>query len=311
MRGKSHFVIFSLFVLISLFQTSLHGLSKLENKLMPLRDSRGAPSEALLNFCEFCSDDEPKTWENVLKITQNWVISTENKKEGIWPSPCRKRSSHELYNILSALHSTQVIPSYYATYDYAVVLGGTLTAIRHRVFFLKQEWDRGVRFKEIIFLTGDRPRFEALEDEALLLDPNFVGYIISPAWSFEGFLPKNEKEIAQFVWEQMELPEAWKSEKVKVSFIEAKGKEKGKFASRKDSLQAWLAKNPDVGKVLFVSSQPYIGLDSLVICKEFYYTKFIFDTIGPGFSMSLLNTERGLGICCDAIAKWVYNFKNK
>ncbi len=309
MRREYRFFIFGLFFFISLVHNSLYGISKLDNKPMPLRDSRGAPSEALIDFFEFCSTNSPKTWESILKIAKEWFVSIEDKKNGIWPSPCLKRSTHELYNILSALHSTQVIPSYYATYDYAVILGGTLTSMRSRLFFLKQEWDRGVRFKEIVFVTSDRVRSEALEDQTLLLEPNFVGYIVSPAWSFEGFLPKNEKEIAEFVWSQMERPEEWESEKMKVSFIEAKSKEGGKFSSRKDSLQAWLSMNPNPGKVLFVSSQPYIGLDNLVICREFYYTKFIFDTVGPGFSMSFLNTERGLGVCCEAIANWVYNFK--
>lgn len=311
MNKGYHFFIFSLFFSISLFQNFLYGISRLDNKPMPLVDFRGAPSEALIDFCEFFGADNPKTWESILSFTKAWSVSIEEKKKGILISSYLKRTSHELYNILSALHSTQVIPSYYATYDSAVILGGTLTSIRSRLFFLKQEWERGVRFKEILFITSDRPRNEVLEDKTLLLEPNFVGYIISPAWSFEGFLPKNEKEIAEFVWYQMELPEEWRSEKIKVSFIEAKSKNEDKFASRRDSLKFWLSTNPDLGKILFVSSQPYIGLDNLVISKESYCNKFIFDAVGPGFSMSFLDMERGVDICCEAIAEWVYNFKNK
>lgn len=42
-------------------------------------------------------------------------------------------------------------------YDKAFILGATTGKMRTRLQYLKKLWDKGIRFEEIVWLTGERP----------------------------------------------------------------------------------------------------------------------------------------------------------
>ena len=74
-----------------------------------------------------------------------------------------------------------------ASYDKALIFGATTPRMKMRLDNLKQLWEEGIRFKEIVWLTGDRP-----------LDPQ-VDHLLERC--------KNESEAAQILWEETDLPE--------------------------------------------------------------------------------------------------------
>lgn len=54
-------------------------------------------------------------------------------------------------------------------YRYGVILGALQPRVQDRINFLIKQWERGVRFEEIVFLTGQR----ALHP---LYEKDFIGY---------------------------------------------------------------------------------------------------------------------------------------
>lgn len=294
------------------FSQSAYGAQSIHFTDHPLEDVRGAPSEGLLEVLKLCGIKTTGSWENIVKLTQPWVVSEENKKEGIWPVSCDCKDMHAFYNALSMLHMTQIIPSCLATYDYAIILGGTLPSLRRRLWFLRQEWERGVRFRHLVFLSGDRKLYKNQEDDEDFIDSTFNPYPISEDWTFDGRLPENEKEVAEFVWRQMELPKEWEH-RISVSFMSADSRNKKKKIgeSLKDLLPVWASRISDPGTVLFVSSQPFIELDSLLICKTLKGYDVEFDIIGPGFSSAVLEHSWTVSACSSILAEWIKEARGK
>lgn len=278
----------------------------------PLENVRGGPSEGLLDVLKLCGIKTTGSWENIIKMTRSWVVLEQNKKDGIWPVSCHCKDMHAFYNALSMLHMTQIVPSCLATYDYAVILGGTLPSIRRRLWFLKQEWERGVRFRHLVFLSGERKLYKNQEDEEDFINPSFNPYPISEDWAYNNQLPKNERDVAEFVWRQMKLPEDWAS-RISVSFmtIDIKNRKEKVGESLKELLPFWASKISNPGTVLFVSSQPFIELDSLTICKTLKDYDMRFDIVGPGFSSVVLDHSWTLSACCSILAEWIEEARGK
>lgn len=313
MKDSIRKVFVFLYLCITIFYVSpIHGAQSIHFTEYPLENIRGGPSEGLLNILELCGIKTTGSWENIIKMTRSWVVSEQNKKEGIWPASCHCKDMHAFYNALSMLHMTQIIPSCLATYDYAVVLGGTLPSLRRRLWFLKQEWERGVRFRHLVFLSGNRELYKNQEDEEDFIDPSFNLYPISEDWTYDNKLPENERDVAEFVWKQMKLPKEWES-RISVSFmkVDIKNKDEKLGESIKELLPVWISNISNPGTVLFVSSQPFIELDSIIICKTLKNYDMKFDIVGPGFSSIILDHSWTLSACCSILAEWLEEARGK
>ena len=51
-------------------------------------------------------------------------------------------------------------------YDYCLVFGSTIEAMEARLTYLVEMWKRGLRFRSLSFLTGERPLSSAIEESA-------------------------------------------------------------------------------------------------------------------------------------------------
>jgi hypothetical protein len=167
-----------------------------------------------------------------------------------------------------------------ATYDKALILGATTSRMQMRLDFLKDLWNQGVRFREIVWLTGMRP-----------LDPRADGLIGRCA---------NESEAAHILWDEADLPEEMRC--LSVSFIEVpmKGSERPNTA---DTIIAWVKESPEPCTALFVSDQPFCGYQFAVI-KSNLPDPFLFDMVGKGVDPS--SHPAAAAITLDSIARWIY-----
>ena len=169
------------------------------------------------------------------------------------------------------------------TYDYALVLGATLTNVRKRVELLKSEWQRGVRFKEIIFLSGERLLRDVERNELTLAGyPNI----------------QSEPAMMRFVYDSAKLPSDVKN--IHVRFFEAPAKPGAARATTADSLEAWFATNPLPGSVLAFSSQPVLFYQDAVL-KRLVPPAFSIETIGHKAP-----EDTALGVYTDTIARWLF-----
>jgi len=168
----------------------------------------------------------------------------------------------------------------YQQYDKALILGATTSRMQMRLDYLKELWNEGVRFKEIVWLTGDRP-----------LDKRVDGLID---------VCKNESEAAHILWESADLPEEMRACAVK--FIAVPMKQE-KRPNTEDTLLAWLEDSPEPCRALFVSDQPFCGYQFAVV-KAVLPLKFEFELVGPG--VDPMSHPSAAAITLDSIARWIY-----
>jgi hypothetical protein len=167
------------------------------------------------------------------------------------------------------------------TYDYGVILGSLVPSMRERARFLIDEWNKGVRFKQLVFLGGQRE-----------LDPSQE--------SLAG--AKTETDAMKIIYAQTNWPKAMK--KLPVLFVDAPAKPRaGQKPARPntgDTIYAWLKEGVKPGSVLAVSSQPFVHYQDAVL-RTILPSAFRVQTIGPR-----AKTELSMAIHLDNLARLLY-----
>ena len=173
---------------------------------------------------------------------------------------------------------------FYKTYDKALILGATTSRMQMRLDYLKTLWEEGIRFSEIVWLTGDRP-----------LDQRVDGLIDRCS---------NESQAARLLWEEANLPEEMRI--LPVVFVAVPMKRDGAALKRpntEDTIIAWLKIAPEPCTALFVSDQPFCGYQFAVI-KANLPNAFLFDLVGQGVNAT--SHPAAAAITLDSIARWIY-----
>jgi len=169
------------------------------------------------------------------------------------------------------------------SYDQALILGGATLTMKDRLNCLKKLWERGVRFKKIVWLLGDRP-----------LDPRVDEL---------GAHSQTETDAAKWIWENADLPKQMR--KCQLTFISLPMRDEAGVSKRpttEDTIVAWLQMQQTPCSCLFISNQPFCGYQFAVI-KSVLPPSFSFDVAG--------NAQTGedqplAAITLDTIARWLY-----
>lgn len=237
--------------------------------------------------------------DSVYTYTQkNWLQFPKERWEF---SPMFEEKRETLLPIFNQLHLIEKIEATKNEYDIAIIHGATLQRVRNRISFLAKEWNRGVRFKEIVFFSGPRNLEQSFESETHLLSPSeelpFKKGFVKPQ-----IMPKNETEMMKFVFENAELPEGM--EKLPTKFIHAEIRSKELFRYNRpttaDTILKWLEDSPKNVTVLCVSSQPYVSYQDIIM--KYYVTPDIeVETIGDKASDKITVSS-----LLDNIAKCLY-----
>ena len=250
-------------------------------------DAQGNPSPPLLALLHRFGITHDGSWETIISQTQLHWMQNEGKER--WElskteDPCPKVT----FALFTAVGMTRSIHSPHCCYDYALVLGATTGPVKQRYHFLKEEWDRGVRFNKIVILTGDR--------------------IINPKEDMmDSAVAKNETEMMQLLFKEMDLPSEWQS---MVEFVDTPNKSGRGRPDTVDTFLYWLKENPMPGRCLVVSSQPFVyrqagnGRNALP-------ASFTLDGIGLGFSFEkYCSFPYGLTVLLDDLARWIFTEKS-
>ncbi len=160
------------------------------------------------------------------------------------------------------------------SYDYALVFGALLSSVEKRIAYLAELWKRGIRFDQIVFLTGERP---------LLFSEKAV------------CSAEMEREMIEWAYHRSELPK-----EIPVLFINAPGKQvDGKWIRPQtaDTILEWLKTQPHAGLALAVSNQPYVPYQRAVI-ESLLPDAFEVEAVGPE-----IKGEPTVALILDTIAK--------
>jgi len=167
-------------------------------------------------------------------------------------------------------------------YDKAIILGASTPCMEQRLSYLKELWEQGIRFEEIVWLVGDRP-----------LDPR-VDTLFSDC--------PHETAAAHLLWEKASLPSEVR--KLPVQFI-ASPMQGNKRPTTDDTILDWLKTSPAPCTTLFVSSQPFCGYQFAAI-KMLLPDTISFDVAGPSLDLEDYPAAPAAAILLDSIARWLY-----
>lgn len=252
-----------------------------------LFDNTGRPSLSLISILNVLQLKHENTLESIVSVTQKNLLRPANKER--WEvADVFSDKKNVLDPLFKKIHCIQAIHSARSHYDYAVILGALFSRVRDRLNWLIDEWRHGVRFKTLVFLSGQRALIDAEREQlkAFLHGDN---------------VPTNEFEMTKSVYESIAMPESLR--KVPVVFINAPAICGRVRATTEDTVREWLALHPKPGSVLAVSNQPYIFQQHCVL-RLLLPAEFAIESIGPEIASSTATT-----IILDNLARWIFQIK--
>ncbi|MEI6805458.1 MAG: hypothetical protein WCK49_03000 [Myxococcaceae bacterium] len=110
----------------------------------------------VLLLCNACHSSSLRSLERSLGVSNLTSLKRGQNQErwGLKDNPHCDRAV--ILKDLSELGFVDAVKPKYLNYHTAVLLGATRPRMQSRIDYLIQIWKEGVRFKRIVFLTGDR-----------------------------------------------------------------------------------------------------------------------------------------------------------
>lgn len=298
---------YRLFILVVLATFFLlckqYGCNKPESSESVVIDAKGRVSQPLLDLLKLLKVSHDGTINDIVAKTQK-----------LWIRP----AGSELWHVKDIYHeqALEIIPIFkkigcvdavYPTkreYHYLLFLGASLPSLRKRLASIIQWWKDGIRFKEIVFLTGQRILDPELESESALLNSENAILANRPGWQAPENLPIMEVDMMKMVYDQVDLPQAMRDQAA-IIIIDSPQRtlpngKKGRPITD-DTIVSWLATNPTPGSCLAVSNQPHLWRQHAVL-KHLLPKSFIVESAGSGIALEKINCTSFL----DTIARWLY-----
>ena len=189
------------------------------------------------------------------------------------------------------------------TYDYAILPGATFPSMKTRLDWLAEQWQRGVRFQQLVVLAGQRPltpEVDRFQEIMSSLSSTESGAKRKTFPMNDKTAPMHETEAARLLLHYYPLPEGM--EQVPVQIIDSPRKWQGDSWGRShtaDTVRDWLAYSPKPGTALVISNQPSAHYQDAVFRRHLPST-FSIETstaeIGKNYSMAII---------LDGVATWL------
>ena len=289
--------------------TLLHCSEMTTNKqlLRALIDRHNNPTPALLKILTIMKSPHNGTLPSITSTTQEWLRPAGKER---WQTHDTFVPIHEhhLSPLFKELCLEQKIEPLQKSYDYALLLGGTVDDVRNRLAYLITLSNQGIRFGALVILTGQRQLDATLESHELLLHNTRDDLPSRQEFSFNGHFPETETEMITFILQQTDIPAVL--HKIPHFLIDTPMQmgENGflRRPNTQDTITQWLTKcNPHAGSILAVSNQPFVGYQNAVL-RNNMPQGFTIETVGNAYE----NNE-SIATRLDALARWIYNENQK
>ncbi len=242
---------------------------------LSLKDAQGDLLPAARELLTLMDVPDIPQDELISYLKEHWMQS---KKER-WEMDIRSEEKKELaLPLLRELGCIETLNATEQAYDYALVLGATGPVMQMRLDFLYTQHQNGVRFSQIVLLSGDRKlspkrdgEYEDLENETQLLCHLFANHPLSK------LVPHSVIDSKQQLLDDGTM----------------------RRPTTANTLIDWLETNPPPGKCLALSTQPFVGYQEAV-ARTVLPSTFSIEGIGPA-----LNSPYPLAIYLDNFAKWL------
>lgn len=245
------------------------------------------------------------SFDSLVKETQaNWLRQA--GKERWQVAEVHDKLQQQILQSAEKLGLMHEIAPTQTNYDYALILGATLSRVRSRIAYLASQWKKGIKFDTLILLGSERALDASIETADHLVDTNNKDLAIRADWKFDGNLPKTEYEMILFVFEQADIPLEMRS--LPIKFINAPNFKNADGSLRRattgDTIQEWLKESPKPGSCLFISSQPYVAYQDSVVRTYVPASFGLIETCGAQSRSNVRNAE-----ILDTLARIIYQEK--
>lgn len=204
-------------------------------------------------------------------------------------------------------------------FDYILINGSTVKSMRERIMFFAHALERKkVKLKpdtKIIFLEGERKLFPS-ETRDILLNP--FPYILSDGWKAPSSLPKDERDAAVMVWDQLRLPAQLRESKYYPIFVHAKKKVGANRAETEDCVKEWITVYPPKklhGAALVVSNNPFVYYQQLVterLLAQLNFSQIKLYGLGSALSKEFYpDVTIQIGVLLDTLARNLNYYSSK
>lgn len=300
-------VLFKFFSIIIICATLFFSCQLLTHQPI-LIDDTGKPSPELLELLatthvehdgtlESIKNATQKEWLNKIRpgTTERWEINQETKeafeefREQVIPL-CKKIGTFDTLNPEKK------------KYKYLVILGCRALGMSKRLQYAIELTKSGIKFKKLVFLTGQRPLMHEETPEKVEKVFTTILQQNGRALNDEDF-PKHEAAMIKYLFDHTQIPQSWIS-KDKL-FIESpmwQKEEGGEWLrpTTQHTIEDWMQTNPKPGSILAISDQPHCLYQHEVI-KTYMPEIFSVETVGNGAAE---NTS--VALILDALARAIY-----
>ena len=223
-----------------------------------LFDNAGKPTSALLEVLRITGVDHDGTLLGIRNSTQSTWYQSGKIRASIGEEHGDLKTA--LMPFFMKLGLINEVLASNREYNNVLLLGATLLAVRKRLAFLMKEWDRGVRFQQVVLLGSSRPLNEKEIPE--LLNASNLELPFDDSWTTGAEVPATEGQMMRMVYDQAQSRFPWKEEG-KVVFRIHPGK-----ANTEETIHHWLSEeNPSPASCLAISSQPFVKDQELAVRK--------------------------------------------
>jgi hypothetical protein len=292
-------------------------ISSLEKRVLDLGFSRMLfnekyePRDNLLQLLRIVG--MPEDTETLEKIN-TWAQANLLRDKERWNEQTQRFEvfKEKLMPLLKALGFIEEVSPSFQKYDAAAIHGGLFPRVRLRLYDLIEQWKKGIRFKELYFLGGERPLEPEYESETILFEDKDSLLKIRKDWKKPEKLPQTESEMMQMVWEQSEIPQDMRKE-ITVHFVNAPMKEDPKTHKKlrpttDDTIQEWLKSHPVIGRYLTISNAPYIDRQDAIF-------RFTVLKASQGYKIDTMGSKAREGekiaIILDEVARTIFEIYKK
>jgi hypothetical protein len=277
---------------------------KILSKQIDFFDEKGKlKSKQLRNLLSITQVKHHETFSSIVDETQKkWLRPQEKERwelDNIFPK------DHKI--IVSLLHDLGCVDAIFPSqkhYDYVLFFGGTVGGVRNCFSYLLKLWKKGIRFKSLIVLGGERSLDPKIENKETLLNIPSIMVMMTKKknWQWNRRIPQTETDMMKLVFDHIEFPNDFKT--VEVVFVNAQQVRFTDGTMRRpttgDTIEKWLLKKPIPGTCLAISSQPHIGYQHSVL-QTLLPSQFSVETVGAEVSQNIK-----IAVYLDSLARRLY-----
>lgn len=248
------------------------------NEGYTLLDQTMKPTKALQTILEK-ENIKATNYEKLVQQTQQkWL-----RKPGTERWHLDQTVKPECNKLFESLGLVEACNPRYKHYDYVLVLGAVTKTMQLRLNYLIDQYRRGVKFKEVYFLVGERPLATDNKDDFI---PNMPTTL------------KTEADAADYLVKSLKQTKIFKDIPIHVVRSHMNGMVRPNTA---DTVRDFLLTKPHQdSKILAVSNQPYIGYQNAAV-KIVLGANYELETVGPG-----IQNEQPYALYLDTLARWIY-----